>query len=138
MRLLIPALATALLVLILPASIGAQTGSGILDIWLKVGESAEARTIESYADTQSKALVISAAHCSGASPQLSNGIKDAEEVAKALAAQGLELTLKKDLKSEELDRTLERFFIRECEVVDTRFVSFAAARGTAAVRGTTS
>jgi hypothetical protein len=36
-------------------------------------------------------------HYSGAWPQPSNGINDAEEVAKALTAQGFEVTLKKDL-----------------------------------------
>jgi hypothetical protein len=42
MRLGITALATALLVSILPASTSAQTGIGVLDIWLKVRESADA------------------------------------------------------------------------------------------------
>jgi uncharacterized caspase-like protein len=53
---------------------------------------------------KSKAQVIGMDHYGGAWPQLSNGIKDAEELAKALTAQGFEVTLKKDLKSEELDR----------------------------------
>jgi hypothetical protein len=104
MRLPVTVLATALLVSILTASIAAQTGSGILDIWLKVRESADApndRQVTLY--TKSKALVIGIDGYDVKSwPQLSNGIRDAEEVAKGLAAQGFEVTLKKNLKSGEL------------------------------------
>jgi hypothetical protein len=112
MRLPIIALATALFVSILSTAISAQTGIGVLDIWLKVRESADApndQKVTLY--TKSKALMIGINHYDGHSwPQLSNGITDAEEVAKGLAAQGLEVTLKKDLKSAELDAALKNFF----------------------------
>jgi len=68
-------------------------------------------------------------HYSGAWPPLSNGIRDAEEVAKALSAQGFEVTLKKDLKSEELDRTLKNFFVREGEEVNTRLLLWFSGHG---------
>jgi uncharacterized caspase-like protein len=115
MRLPIIALATALLVSILPASTGAQTGIGVLDVWLKRRESADApndQKVTLY--EKSKALVIAIDHYDGrAWPQLSNGIRDAEEVAKGLSAQGFEVTLKKDLKSTDLDDVLRNFFIVE-------------------------
>jgi hypothetical protein len=98
----------------------AQTWLGALDVWLKARESADApndQKITLY--TKSKALVIGNDHYSSGWPQLSNGIKDAEEVAKALTAQGFEVTLKKDLKSDELDRTLKSFFVHQGE--DLRF-----------------
>jgi formylglycine-generating enzyme required for sulfatase activity len=123
-------LTTALFVSILPASTSAQTGNGILDVWLKARESADApndQKVTFY--RKSKALVIGMDHYSGGWPQLSNGIKDAEEVAKALTAQGFEVTLKKDLKSEELDRTLKDFFVGEGADVDTRLLLWFAGHG---------
>ena len=65
MRLPIIALATALLVSILPASTSAQTEFGVLDIWLKVRESADApndKKITLY--TKSKALIAVSAEFS--------------------------------------------------------------------------
>jgi formylglycine-generating enzyme required for sulfatase activity len=130
MRLPIIALATALLVAILPTEIFAQTGIGVLDVWLKARESADApndKKITLY--TKSKALVIGMDHYSSPWPQLSNGIKDAEEVAKALTAQGFEVTLKRDLQSDELDRTLKSFFVLEGDDVDTRLLLWFAGHG---------
>jgi TPR repeat protein len=129
-RLPITALATALLVAILPAVTSAQTAFGVLNVWLKARESADApndQQITLY--KKSKALVIGMDHYSGGWPQLSNGIKDAEEVAKGLAAQGFEVTLKKDLKSEDLDRTLKDFFVRDGADVDTRLLLWFAGHG---------
>jgi uncharacterized caspase-like protein len=130
MRLPITALAIALLVSILPASIAAQTGSGILDIWLKVRESADApkdKKVTLY--TKSKALVIGMDHYSGGWPSLSNGIKDAEEVAKGLTAQGFEVTFKKDLKSRDVDDTLRDFFISEASDPGARLLLWFAGHG---------
>jgi formylglycine-generating enzyme required for sulfatase activity len=129
-RLPIIALATALLVIV-PAVTSAQTANGILDIWLKVRESADApndQQITLY--TKSKALVIGMDHYDGRSwPQLSNGIKDAEEVAKGLTAQGFEVTLKKDLKSRDLDDTLRDFFIAEGSDPNARLLLWFAGHG---------
>jgi hypothetical protein len=130
MRSAIIALATALLVSILPTSTSAQTGIGVLDVWLKARESADApndQKVTLY--TKSKALVIGMDHYSGAWPQLSNGIKDAEEVAKGLMAQGFEVTLKKDLKSEDLDRSLRNFFIVEGDDPNARLFLWFAGHG---------
>jgi hypothetical protein len=130
MRLPIIALATALLVSILPTEIFAQTGLGVLDVWLKARESADApndQKVTLY--TKSKALVIGMDHYNGAWPQLSNGVKDAEEVTKGLTVQGFEVTLKKDLKSEELDRTLRNFFIVEGDDPNARLFLWFAGHG---------
>jgi uncharacterized caspase-like protein len=123
-------LAAALLMSILPASTSAQTAFGVLNVWLKTRESADApndQQVMLY--KKSKALVIGMDHYSAPWPQLSNGIKDAEEVAKALTEQGFEVTLKKDLKSEELDRTLKNFFVLEGDDVDTRLLLWFAGHG---------
>jgi Caspase domain len=132
MRLPIIALATALLVSILPTSTSAQTGNGVVDIWLKVRESADAPTTDQKVTlyTTSKALVIGMDAYDGHNwPKLSNGVKDAEEVAKGLAAQGFEVTLKKDLKSDELDRALRNFFIIEGDDPNARLLLWFAGHG---------
>jgi hypothetical protein len=96
-RLPITALATALLVSIVPAVTSAQTAFGVLNVWLKKRDSADAPNDQQITLYQkSMALVIGIDHYSGGWPSLSNGIKDAEEVAKALSAQGFEVTFKKD------------------------------------------
>jgi formylglycine-generating enzyme required for sulfatase activity len=130
MRSAIIELVTALLFSILATEIFAQTGNGILDVWLKARESADAPNDQKITLYQkSKALVIGMDHYSAPWPQLSNGIRDAEEVAKALTAQGFEVTLKKDLKSDELDRTLKNFFVFEGDDVDTRLLLWFAGHG---------
>src|SRR5262249_14545081 len=62
-------------------------------------------------------------------PQLSNGIKDAEEVAKTLKSHGFEVALKKDLKSDDLDRTLKNFFVLEGGDPDARLLLWFAGHG---------
>jgi hypothetical protein len=130
MRFPIIALATAPLVLSVPASISAQTGIGVLDVWLKARESTDApndQKVTLY--TKSKALVIGMDHYSSGWPTLSNGIKDAEEVAKGLAAQGFEVTFKKDLKSRDLDDTLRDFFIVDGDDPNARLLLWFAGHG---------
>jgi hypothetical protein len=66
MRLPITALATALLVSILPAATSAQTGIGVRDVWLKARESVDAPNDQKVTLYQkSKALVIGMDHYSG-------------------------------------------------------------------------
>jgi formylglycine-generating enzyme required for sulfatase activity len=62
-------------------------------------------------------------------PQLSNGVRDAEEVAKGLAAQGFEVALKKNLKSGELEDALKYFFHHEGNDPDTRLLLWFAGHG---------
>jgi tetratricopeptide (TPR) repeat protein len=111
----------------------AETGvAGVLDIWLKARESADAPNSEKVSlYLKSKALVIGNDGYDGRGwPKLSNGIKDAEAVARGLAAQGFDVTLKKDLTSSELERALKTFFIFEGAEVDTRLVVWFAGHGT--------
>jgi hypothetical protein len=75
MRLPITALATALLVSILPVATSAQTGIGVLDVWLK--DAPNDQKVMLY--KKSKALVIGMDHYSGGWPQLT----------KALTARGI-------------------------------------------------
>ncbi|MBO0759180.1 MAG: caspase family protein, partial [Bradyrhizobiaceae bacterium] len=112
------------------ASARAQTGvSGVFEIVLKSQESANAPNggkVTLY--QKSKALVIG---MNGYDfwPQLSNGIRDAEEVAKALEAEGFEVTLKKDMKSDELDRTLKSFFVFSGDDPNARLLLWFAGHG---------
>jgi hypothetical protein len=130
-RLQITALVTALLVSIVPAVTSAQTAFGVLNVWLKARESADAPNDQQIAlYTKSKALVIGIDAYDGRSwPQLSNGVRDAEEVAKGLAAQGFEVTLKKNLKSSELEDALKYFFHHEGSDPNTRLLLWFAGHG---------
>src|SRR5262249_42220644 len=108
-------IATAVLLFAYAPTRAQTSPGGILDIVLKARESVDAPEGPKVTLYQkSKALVIGQDSYDGRSwPQLSNGIRDAREVAKALEAQGFEVVFKKDLKSDELDRTLKNFFVFE-------------------------
>src|SRR5215472_1167928 len=105
--------------------------SGIFEVWLKARESADAPNSEKVTlYSKSKALVIGNDAYDGRSwPTLSNGVRDAEEVAKGLAAQGFEVTLKKNLKSDELDHELKNFFIFAGAEQDSRLLIWFAGHG---------
>jgi hypothetical protein len=129
-RLPITALATALLVSIVPSVTSAQTAFGILNVWLKKHESADAPNDQQITLYQkSKALVIGMDHYSSGWPSLSNGVKDAEEVATGLSAQGFEVTFKKDLKSRDLDDALRNFFIVDGDDPNARLLLWFAGHG---------
>jgi hypothetical protein len=131
MRLRLAVLIVLALSLIAYAPLQAQTSTGgIVEIWLKARESVDAPNDQKVTLYQkSKALVIGMDHYSAGWPQLSNGIKDAEEVAKALTAQGFEVTLKKDLKSDDLERTLKSFFIVQGDDPNARLLLWYAGHG---------
>ena len=110
----------------------AQTSlNGILDIVLKTRESADAPDGQKVTLYQkSKALIIGQDSYDGRNwPQLSNGIRDAEEVARALRAQGFEVTLKRNLKSDELDAALKSFFVFEGDDPNARLLLWFAGHG---------
>jgi formylglycine-generating enzyme required for sulfatase activity len=103
---------------------------GILEVYLKAREAADAPSDQKVTLYQkSKALVIGMDHYSSGWPQLSNGVKDAEEVAKGLAAQGFEVTFKKDLKSSDLDTVLRNFFIADGSDPNARLLLWFAGHG---------
>jgi hypothetical protein len=106
------------------------TANGILEIWLKARESVDAPNDQKVTLYQkSKALMIGMDHYSSSWPSLTNGIKDAEEVAKGLAAQGFEVAFKKDLKSRDLDDTLRDFFIVDGNDPNARLLLWFAGHG---------
>src|SRR5215471_21481990 len=110
----------------------AETGvAGVLEIWLKARESADAPNSEKVSlYLKSKALVIGNDGYDGRGwPTLSNGIRDAEEIAKGLAAQGFEVTLKKNLKSDDLDHELKSFFIYQGADQGSRLLIWFAGHG---------
>jgi len=129
------AFSIALLVLLFAftqSSSRAQTGAaGVLEVWLKAREAADAASGEKVTlYLKSKALVIGNDGYDGRGwPKLANGVKDAEEVAKGLAAQGFEVALKRDLKSADLDRVLKEFFIYEGADQNTRLLVWFAGHG---------
>jgi formylglycine-generating enzyme required for sulfatase activity len=131
MQLRTAGLAVGLFAVILFAAASAKCGSGAVDVQLKTSASANAPDGEKITLYQkSKALVIGMDRYDGRSwPQLSNGIKDAEEVAKALKAQGFEVTLLKDLKSADLDAALRQFFYFDGAEADARLLLWFAGHG---------
>jgi formylglycine-generating enzyme required for sulfatase activity len=135
-RLPIIALATALLVSILPAASPAQTAFGELNVWLKQRASADAPNEENFTMyRKSMALVIGMDHYTGGWPPLSNGIKDAEEVKKALEAQGFEVTFKTDLKSRDLEDALRNFFVVNGDYANARLLLWFAGHGHTTIDG---
>jgi len=131
-RAALAALLACLFSSIVSAPLRAQTSlRGILDVVVKAQDSVDARDGEKVTLYQkSKALVIGMNGYDGRGwPRLSNGIGDAEAVGKALEAQGFEVTLKKDLKSDELDLTLKRFFVLEGDDPNARLLLWFAGHG---------
>jgi len=103
---------------------------GILEIWVRANEAVNARQDQKVTVyLKSKALVIGNDAYEQGWPTLSNGVKDAEEIAKGLEAQGFEVTLKKNLKSDDLDRTLKDFFIYQGLEPNSRLLVWFAGHG---------
>jgi hypothetical protein len=101
MRLSITALATALLARIAPASISARTGIGVLDARLNTRQSADAPNGQRTGSYQkSNALAIGMDHHSG---WLVATLQRHQVRREGPNREGIEVTLKKDLKSAELD-----------------------------------
>jgi len=120
----------ALLLSLIGTAQAQLTSGGIFEIWLKAREAADAPNDQKVTLYQkSKALVIGMDYDGRAWPHLSNGIRDAQEVAKALTAQGFQVTFKKDLKSRDLDDTLRDFFISEGSDPNARLLLWFAGHG---------
>src|SRR5215472_4384556 len=111
------------------AALAQLSPSGILEVFLKAREAPDAPVDQKITLYQkSKALVIGMDHYDSW-PKLSTGITDAEEIAKGLVAQGFDVTVKKDLKSDELDRALKSFFIFEGADPNSRLFLWFAGHG---------
>lgn len=103
---------------------------GALSITPKVSEAAgaaDAQRIQLYGG--SKALVIGINTYEAGWPRLTNAIPDAEAVAQALEARGYAVTLKRDLKSDELDRSLKDFFVNDGADEQTGLLLWFAGHG---------
>lgn len=112
------------------AGTAAAQQPGTLSLTPKQSEApgaADAQRIQLYA--ASKALVIGIDAYEAGWPKLSTAISDAEAVAKALTARGFAVTLKKDLRSDALDRTLKDFFVNEGADPDTGLLLWFAGHG---------
>lgn len=120
-----------LFLILLVLATSAQAQPGALDVVLRAAPPAdapEAGRIRLYA--KSKALVIGIdAYTEKGWPKLSNAYNDARAVADALKEQGFEVTLKRDLKSDDLDRTLKAFFVTEGADPNARLLLWFAGHG---------
>ena len=77
----------------------------------------------------SHALVIGIDKYTAGWPRLSNAVKDAKAVAKALEENGFKVTLKTNLKAAEMVRAFEEFFIVKGEKPDARLFLWFAGHG---------
>jgi uncharacterized caspase-like protein len=65
----------------------------------------------------------------GGWPRLSNAIMDADLVAAELKRQGFEVTAKRNLTSDQLERTLRDFFLTEGQTENARLIVWFAGHG---------
>ncbi|MEG3619776.1 caspase family protein [Magnetovibrio sp. PR-2] len=115
--------------LLAPLSAIAETGRG-LEIRLKASEKKNAPysgTMQLYGD--SHALVIGIDRYVGGWPRLKNAVSDARAVAAALKNQGFNVTLKTDLKSDELSKILKEFFAIKGADPEARLFFWYAGHG---------
>jgi len=97
---------------------------------LKARESIDApidREVELYG--ASYALVIGIDKYTMGWPRLSNAVKDSRVIAAVLKDNGFDVTLKEDMKSEELKKTLEEFFILKGSNPKARLFVWFAGHG---------
>jgi hypothetical protein len=109
---------------------GAQAASSGLSVELRSGEAkdaAAAGTVKLYG--ASHALVIGNDAYGGAWPRLSNAIKDARLITRALRAKGFKVTLKTDLNSRDLIEAFEAFFYETGQDPDARLFVWYAGHG---------
>ncbi len=102
----------ALLVALLPtaaAQAAATSNSGVY-VDVRSGESSGASTERYKLYGASHALIIGIDNYTSGWPRLSNAVKDAREVAKAMEARGFEVELVIDPTGDNLRRKLRRFF----------------------------
>jgi formylglycine-generating enzyme required for sulfatase activity len=123
--LLLNGLAAAILLGAWSSPAGAQSRG--LQVTIKESERAgasDAGTHDLYG--ASHALVIGINKYSKGWPRLSNAVRDAELIADALQKRGFEVTLRTNLKSDELKSTLEEFYVvKGADPVARLFVWFA-------------
>ena len=77
----------------------------------------------------SHALVIGIDNYTNGWPRLTNAVKDARLVAKALREKGFEVTLRTNLKAAEMERAFKEFYIIKGEKADARLFLWFAGHG---------
>jgi len=80
-----------------------------------------------YSD--SYALVVGIDRYTEGWPRLANAVSDAEKVGAALRARGFDVTVKEDLDSDDLKRTLEEFFVIKGADPEARLFVWFAGHG---------
>ena len=101
-----------------------------LALEIKASEAPNAPTVETVnLYTQSYALVIGINDYGRGWQRLSKAVSDARRVAKALKKHGFDVTLRTDLKSDDLAATLKNFFIDRGRDPDTRLFVWFAGHG---------
>lgn len=113
----------------LSGPVGAAETRGI-QVRLKASESADApvaETVDLY--KASHALVIGIDKYTGGWPRLSKAVEDARTVADELRRQGFEVTLKTDLNSDQLQKSLKDFFAIKGADRESRLLLWYAGHG---------
>jgi len=108
----------------------AQAASRGITVELRASErpgAPVAQSVRLY--SKSHALVIGIDRYTNGWPRLSNAVKDARLVADALRRKGFEVTLKTNLKSAALERTLKEFYILKGADKDARLFVWFAGHG---------
>lgn len=119
-----------LLAILTPIFLAGPAVASALRVELRASESETAPVTESVELYRaSHALVIGNDLYSGNWPRLSNAVKDAKLVAKALEEKGFTVTLKTNLKSRELIEALETFFYETGQNSDARLLLWYAGHG---------
>ena len=101
-----------------------------LSLEIKASEAPNAPTVETVnLYTRSYALVIGINDYGRGWQRLSKAVSDARRVSKALEKHGFDVTLRTDLKSNDLAATLKNFFIKKGRDPDARLFVWFAGHG---------
>lgn len=107
-----------------------QQGHRGIKVRIKANETPNAPVVEEiYLYPKSYALVIGIDNYYNGWPRLSNAVSDARKVADGLREKGFEVTFKRNLSSEELKSTFEKFFIFKGENPQARLFVWFAGHG---------
>lgn len=109
------------------ASLANEQARGISVILREGGSSSPANSVDLY--QASYALVIGIDAYSQGWPRLHNAVKDAEVVAEELRSRGFIVSLRTDLKSLELQKTLKEFFAIQGSDPEARLLLWFAGHG---------
>jgi len=105
-------------------------GERDLSVKLRASEAADAPILEEVElYSKSFALVIGNDSYANGWPRLSNGMKDAEKIAKVLTAKGFQVALKRNLDARSMEAAFKNFFIDKGGDADARLFVWYAGHG---------